>query len=268
MGQNFLIDPDALQLIADSLDATVDDTIVEVGPGLGFLTNFLAGTSARIIAVELDADAVKKLKDLSHTNLEVVHQDFLAFDLSTVEGPFKVAGNVPYNITTPIVARLFGEIGQPQPWFERLEKVVLTVQLEVAQRFVAATNTRDYSPITLLTNFYSESRIIAEFGPEQFFPSPRVRSAVVEFLPHKKQPIQCSNFKLLRQLIKAGFGKRRKMLRNNLGFLRADDATLSRMFVDLHLDPQVRAEKLSLEKFAEIANYIDAMLQKPLAISH
>jgi 16S rRNA (adenine1518-N6/adenine1519-N6)-dimethyltransferase len=244
--------------MADSLDLHAGETLVEIGPGIGFLTKYLSDTGARIIAVELDSDAVCDLQEQLFPNLEVVHADFLRFDLETIEGQFKVAGNVPYQITTPIVARLFGEIGAPKPWLHRIEKVVLTVQLEVANRFCATPDTRDYSQITLLTNFFAEAKILEELAPEEFFPSPNVRSAVVEFTPFKEPPIQCTNYKLLRQLIKSGFGQRRKMLRNNLGFLKLSDAELSKVFQELNLDPQVRAEKLSLQKYCQFANLLDA----------
>jgi 16S rRNA (adenine1518-N6/adenine1519-N6)-dimethyltransferase len=245
-------------MIADSLEVTRGDTLIEIGPGIGFLSKYLSDTGARIIAVELDSDAVSDLQEQLFPNFEVIHADFLQFDLDTIDGPFKVAGNVPYQITTPIVARLFGEIGEPKPWLHKIEKVILTVQLEVANRFCATPDTRDYSQITLLTNFFAEAKILAELSPEEFFPSPNVRSAVVEFTPFKEPPIRCNNYKLLRQLIKSGFSQRRKMLRNNLGFLKLTDAELASVFRELNLDPQVRAEKLSLQKYCQFANLIDA----------
>ncbi|HEY9680783.1 MAG TPA: 16S rRNA (adenine(1518)-N(6)/adenine(1519)-N(6))-dimethyltransferase RsmA [Oculatellaceae cyanobacterium] len=259
LGQNFLVEPSVLQAITDALDATEGDTILEIGPGIGFLTRFLTNTGARVVAVELDTDAVSDLRASTMPNLEVVHADFLAFDPTCLQSKFKVAGNVPYQITTPIVARLFGEIGQPQPWLAQIEKVVLTVQLEVAQRFVATPDTRDYSQITLLTQYFSEPKLLLELGAEEFYPSPNVRSAVVEFTPRKEPPIQCNNYRLLRSLIKSGFSQRRKMLRNNLGFLKLDGGTLVKVFHDLKLDPQVRAERLSLEKYCQMANYLDAL---------
>ena len=259
LGQNFLVEPTILKSIADSLDVRENDTILEIGPGIGFLTKYLSDTGARIIAVELDSDAVSDLQARLFPNLEVIHADFLSFDLETIQSNFTVAGNVPYQITTPIVARLFGEIGQPQPWLSRIKKVILTVQLEVAHRFVASPDTRDYSQITLLTNYFAQARILQELSPDEFFPSPNVRSAVIEFVPYKTPPINCTNYKLLRHLIKSGFSQRRKMLRNNLGFLKLDDDQLSTVFKALNLDPQVRAERLTLEKYSQFANYIDAM---------
>jgi 16S rRNA (adenine1518-N6/adenine1519-N6)-dimethyltransferase len=259
LGQNFLIEPSILRDIADSLCVTRGDTILEIGPGIGFLTKYLSDTGAKILAVELDSDAVSDLRSRNFPNLEVVHADFLSFDLETLQTNFTVAGNVPYQITTPIVCRLFGEIGEPSPWLSRIDRVVLTVQLEVANRFVASPDTRDYSQITLLSNYFAEARILFELSPDEFFPSPNVRSAVVEFIPHKKPPIDCRNIRLLRQLIKSGFSQRRKMLRNNLGFLKMSDAELAKVFQALNLDPQVRAERLTLEKYSQFANYIDLL---------
>ena len=133
------------------------------------------------------------------------------------------------------------------------------MQLEVANRFCATPDTRDYSQITLLTNFFADARILEVLGPEEFYPSPNVRSAVVEFVPFKAPPINCDNYRLLRQLIKSGFGQRRKMLRNNLGFLKLTDGELMKVFQQLNLDPQVRAEKLTLQKYCQFANLINNM---------
>ncbi len=256
-----MIEPIALRRIAESLQLTADDTIVEIGPGLGFLTRFLAATGAHVTAVELDADAVKALSLLQLPDVNLVHADFLAFDLSKMQTPLKVVGNVPYQITTPIVCRLFGEIGEPQPWFPLIEKVVLTVQLEVAERFVAEPDTREYSQITLLTNYFTEAKVLFTLAPQEFFPPPKVRSAVVEFTPRRKPPIDCSNTKLLRQLIKAGFSQRRKMLRNNLGFLRLSNEEINQVFKQIDLAPQTRAERLSLQNFANLTNAFDHFLK-------
>ena len=259
LGQNFLVEPLALQAIADSLEITESDTIVEIGPGIGFLTKYLTDFGPKVIAIEIDSDAVDDLNARSLPNLEVIHEDFLKFDLDSIDSNFKVIGNVPYQITTPIVARLFGEIGEPKPWLRKIERVVLTVQLEVANRFCATPDTREYSQITMLTNYFAKARILQVLEPEEFYPSPNVRSAVVEFIPHKTPPIDCNNYRVLRQLIKSGFSQRRKMLRNNLGFLKLSDAELAKVFQELNLDPQVRAERLTLQKYCQFANLIDSM---------
>jgi 16S rRNA (adenine1518-N6/adenine1519-N6)-dimethyltransferase len=259
LGQHFLVEPIALRKITALLDLKPDESLVEIGPGLGFLTRFLSTSGADITAVELDREAIADLEVLKMPGVNLVHEDFLQFDLSTIKAPFKVAGNVPYQITTPIIARLFGEIGEPQPWFSNIEKVVLTVQLEVAQRFVAQPNSREYSQITLLTNYFSEAKILFELSATEFYPPPKVQSAVVEFIPLAKPPIDCTNTKLLRKLIKAGFSQRRKMLRNNLGFLHLSDDAIGQVFKELSLDPQIRAERLTLQTYAALTNSFDAL---------
>lgn len=233
LGQHFLVEPIALRRITAALDLRPGDSLVEIGPGLGFLTRFLCSSGANITAVELDREAIADLELLQMPGVNLVHKDFLQFDLDTVEKPFKVAGNVPYQITTPIIARLFGEIGEPQPWFYSIEKVVLTVQLEVAERFVAKPNTREYSQITLLAQYFCETKILFEANATEFYPPPKVNSAVVEFTPRAKPPVECNNSKLLRNLIKAGFSQRRKMLRNNLGFLHLSEDAISKVFREL-----------------------------------
>ena len=209
------------------------------------------------MAVELDGECVDALKRLDLPDVDVVHGDFLRFDLNTQPLGFKVVGNVPYQITTPILCYLFGEIGSPKPWFEKIEKVVLTVQYEVAQRFVAKPGTSEYSQITLLSNYFSEAEILYVLPPESFYPPPKVTSAVVQFKPLVKPPITCTNHKLLRQVIKAGFSQRRKMLKNNLSFLKCGAAEIDQVFKELHLEPQVRAERLSLCEFAKLTDALE-----------
>lgn len=259
LGQNFLIDPDALQNITDALDITDGDSVLEIGPGIGFLTRFLSAKGANLHVVELDWECCINLKDLAIPNVTIHQQDFLQFDLATQPSHLKIAGNVPYQITTPILCYIFGEIGTPAPWFQNVDKVVLTVQKEVAERFVAKPGTSDYSKITLLTNYFSEAEILHVLPPESFYPAPKVTSAVVRFTPLRQPPIECGNHKLLRQVIKAGFGQKRKMLRNNLSFLKQPLSALDKVFREMNLDPQTRAERLSLQQFARLTDLLDAL---------
>ncbi len=259
LGQNFLIDPDALQNITDALDITDGDSVLEIGPGIGFLTRFLSAKGANLHVVELDWECCINLKDLEIPNVTVHQQDFLQFDLATQPSHLKIAGNVPYQITTPILCYIFGEIGAPSPWFQNVDKVVLTVQKEVAERFVAKPGTSDYSKITLLTNYFSEAEILHVLPPDCFYPAPKVTSAVVRFTPLKQPPIECGNHKLLRQVIKAGFGQKRKMLRNNLSFLKQPLSALDKVFREMNLDPQTRAERLSLQQFARPTDLLDGL---------
>jgi len=238
------------------LDITPGDSVVEVGPGIGFLTRHLQAQGAKVTAVELDAECVGALESMTMENVSITHGDFLRYDLTPL-GKIKVVGNVPYQITTPILCYLFGEIGEPKPWFKNIERVVLTVQYEVAQRFVSSPGSKEYSQITLLTNYFAEAEIMQILPPASFYPAPRVTSAVVRFKPRTEPPVPCSNGKLLRQLIRAGFSQRRKMLKNNLAFLKMDEGSLNKIFSQLHLDPQSRAERLSLLQFARLTDAVE-----------
>jgi len=254
LGQNFLIDPEALQFIAESLAVEPGDTVIEIGPGIGFLTKFLAECGVPVIGVELDNQCVTALNNDGMRNVSITHGDFLKFDLATTDGALRIAGNVPYQITTPIIARLFGEIGQPKPWLDRIKKVILTVQYEVAKRLVAEPGDDDYSQITLLIDYFATARILRKLPPQDFFPAPDVNSAIVEFVPLEKPAVNCPNPRFLRQVIKAGFSQRRKMIKNNLSFLHCEEDSLVKAFDQANINPQSRAETLSLEQFAKLTD--------------
>jgi len=258
LGQHFLVDPPVLAQIAGALELAPADTVLEIGPGLGFLTSVLSASGARIIGVELDIDCIEYLRQLRLPGVSLVHADFLQFDPRCLQAArIKVVGNVPYQITAPIIARLFGEIGSPAPWLPLIEKLVMTVQREVAERLVASPGQKDYSQITLLATYYASARVLSVVPPELFFPEPEVTSAVIELVPRQEPAVSCLNRRLLRQVIQAGFGQRRKMLKNNLGFLKISAEELLTIFKRLSFDPQVRAERLSLEQFAMLADALE-----------
>lgn len=215
-------------------------------------------SGVHVRAIELDAECVRDLKKLPLDNVEITHGDFLQFDLGTAGDTIRIIGNVPYQITTPIISRIFGEIGQPRPWLSNVKKLIMTVQYEVAERFVAVPDTSEYSQITLLVNYFAQSRILRKVPRDAFYPQPEVTSAVVEFTPLKEPAVSCRDAKLLRQLIKAGFGQRRKMLKNNLSFLHADPVELNVAFESAGINLQARAETLSLAQFARLS---DALLE-------
>jgi 16S rRNA (adenine1518-N6/adenine1519-N6)-dimethyltransferase len=206
-----------------------------------------------VTAIELDKEAVVNLARLTLPGVSIVQGDFLDLDISTIGDTIKIVGNVPYQITTPIVARIFGELGQPKPWLHQVDRVVLTVQREVAERFVASPGSRDYSQITILVNYFAQSRIVKKVPRDDFFPSPRVDSAVVEFVPREKPLVELTDLKLFRQVIKAGFRARRKMLKNNLSFLHASLDDLNQAFIKAGIDGSARAEDLSLQQFASLS---------------
>lgn len=266
LGQHFLVEPDVLARIAQALELSAGDHVLEIGSGLGFLTRFLTATGAGVTAVELDASAVTNLREQKLSGLHIVEGDFLRFDprdatTSLTQGrKLKVAGNVPYQITSKIIAHLFGEIDRPSPWLQAIDRVVLTVQLEVARRFVAAPGTEDYSQISILVNYYSTAELLQVVPAECFFPEPQVNSAVVLFRPKPAPAVECSNTRLLRQVIQAGFRQRRKMLRNNLSFLPVPPENLLSIFSSIHLDPQTRAERLSLKQFGQLTDALEAFM--------
>ncbi len=257
LGQNFLVNKDILLKIAEQLNLKPAEKVLEIGPGLGFLTELLVSQGAMVTAVELDPYCVEAVNKLSLPNLTVLEADFLNIDLNPILDPkSKVVGNIPYNITTPIISKLVGEIGQPSPWLNKIETIVLTVQRELANRLVARLGTKDYSQITLLMNYYGSTEMLFKIGPENFSPPPKVNSAVIKFTPFENIQVKCKNHILLRRVIQAGFAKRRKMLKNNLPSLKIDDSTLTKIFNELNFDPQVRAEALTLDQFAILTDSI------------
>jgi 16S rRNA (adenine1518-N6/adenine1519-N6)-dimethyltransferase len=260
LGQHFLIDPEALATVAGALEISPGDRVIEVGPGLGFLTQFLLDKEASVVAVELDEQAVERLNNFRWGNLTIVHQDFLRFNLEDAVPPAgraKVAGNIPYQITSPILRMLFGEIDEPNPVLSKISSIVFTIQAEVADRFVAVPGTKQYSQITLLVNNFSKPEIIKRLPSESFVPPPEVQSAIVRLIPRESPAVSPRNPRLMRQIIQAGFRQRRKMLKNNLNFLSVDDTTLDAVFDKLNFDPQTRAERLSLQQFAMLADALD-----------
>jgi len=261
-GQNFLINKESLQKIADQLCLESSDNIIEIGPGLGFLTEELVHRGVRIQGIELDEYCVEALKKLSLPNLTIIQNDFLQIDLEKIIiNKTKVIGNIPYNITTPIISKLIGEIGQPSLWLPKISLIVLTVQQELANRLVSAPGNKDYSQITLLMNYFGKTELVLKLPARDFSPIPKVDSAVIRFIPHSQPPITCNNHLLLRQIIQAAFARRRKMLKNNLLALHLSETEIDQIFEQLNFDPYVRAEGLALAQFARLTDAIDSIRQ-------
>jgi 16S rRNA (adenine1518-N6/adenine1519-N6)-dimethyltransferase len=283
LGQHFLIRPEALSCAVDALAITADDTVIEVGPGLGFLTRPLSKAGAHVIAVDLDRESIARLMKMSLPGVELRHGDFLQFDLNDLqfyegknarenEGSFatktsarneqtakaslKVAGNVPYQITGLILGHVLGEIDSPAAWLGRIKVIVLTVQKEVAQRMVAKAASPHYSKLSLLIEYFCEAEIAMNLQPKDFYPPPQVSSSIVKMVPRARPPVAPKNVRLLKQIIDAGFRQRRKTLPNALSFLRIAPKDLQNVFKRLSFDPQTRAERLSLQQFAMLADAI------------
>lgn len=263
LGQHFLIDAETLQQITDVSGATAGDTVVEIGPGAGFLTRYLVGTGANVVAIDLDREAVAYLREKDYPGVRVEHGDFLQMDLrsSAKVDRFKVVGNVPYQITGLILGHLLGEIGRPSPWLPRIENIVMTVQREVAQRMVAFPGGKDYSNVSMLVGYYCKASIERIIPPTSFFPKPKVTSALVRLTPRAEPRVKSSNPVLLRQVIRAGFKQRRKMLKNNLGFMHLPQEDINKIFSELRFDPQARAEGLSLEQFSVLTEAFNERLK-------
>jgi len=254
LGQNFLVEPGTLDRIVESLNLSSSDTVLEIGPGLGFLTERLAETGARVYAVELDRELLDPLAALQYPNLTVIHGDFLEFDISQIKADrIKVVGNVPYQITTPIIAHVFGEIGEPTAWQEKVESLTMTVQIELAKRICAPPGIKDYGQLTLLAQYHATSKILFRVGNEEFIPKPDVQSAVIAMTSLAKPPVVVQDPAFLRRVIVAGFKERRKMLKNNLTFTKLSEVEIIALFAGLGISPSARAENLSLTQFAKIA---------------
>ena len=260
-------------MLGSALELTANDTVIEIGPGIGFLTRILCQSQAEVIAVELDRESVDYLKGLKLAGLTIKHGDFLAYDIlsgrfrqdkstgwsePSRQERFKIVGNVPYQITGLILGHLLGEVAEPAEHLHLVDSLVLTVQKEVAERMVALPASKHYARLSLLIAYFCRAEIIAYLPAESFYPVPRVDSAIVKMVPLAEPPVKCSDPRFFRQVIKAGFAQRRKMLRNGLTSMGLSQEDLNRVFQELRFDPQVRAETLSLPQFAMLT---DALCQ-------
>ncbi len=248
LGQNFLHDPNALQKIADSAGIGPQDTVVEIGPGTGALTDVLAQQAARVIAVELDNRLQPLLEArFAHIpNVEFVYADILQTKVGLLTGgnPYLVVANVPYYITGAIMRHLFES--DPRP-----TRMVLTMQLEVAQKLVAKPG--DLSLIAVSAQFYAKPRIVAKFPPAVFYPRPEVGSAVVRFDVYPRPPVEVPDEAAFFTVVRAGFSQKRKQIKNALagGLMRSAEDTAA-MCARAGIDPQHRAETLTLAEWGAL----------------
>ena len=216
-GQNFLIDTHVLDKIIDSAQITKDDLVLEIGPGIGTMTQYLAYAARQVIAVEIDKALIPILEDTlsAYDNVMVINDDVLKVDIAALADkynngkPIKVVANLPYYITTPIIMGLF-ESHIP------VESITVMVQKEVADRMQVGPGTKDYGALSLAVQYYAEPYIVANVPPNCFMPRPKVGSAVIRLTRHKEPPVQVKNEKLMFQIIRASFNQRRKTLANGL----------------------------------------------------
>ena len=247
LGQNFLINEDALELI--SSNANKDDVIIEIGPGLGTLTAILAEKAKKVYAVELDKRMVAILKDrfALYKNVEIINEDILKVDINSLDKNVKVIANLPYYITTQIVTALLDA---------KVDDITILIQKEVADRICAMPGEKDAGAITYLVHYYADCEFMGVVNKESFIPNPKVESAVVNIKRLKEPRVKVKNEKLFFDIIKANFSQRRKTITNSLSNLINKDE-FAKILEELNIPINVRGESLTLEQFADIANKIE-----------
>lgn len=257
LGQNFLVNPDVIGDIIDFAKITKEDTVLEIGPGVGFVTEQLVKHAKKVIAVELDEEAIKELEKLECDNLEIIHNDILKTDISALsEEKVKVVANIPYYITSPIIAHLLGEIDDlANKNRNKIKDIILMVQEEVARRIVATekSQSKQYGLLTILSQFWADCEIIRLVGRKSFYPAPKVNSALVSLKVRKEPLLQLSDYSFFRRVIKAAFSQRRKTLKNCLVGAGFDKEKVAKAISDLGLDENIRGEKLSIQEFGKLA---------------
>ena len=257
-GQNFLIDSHVLDKIIRGAEIGKEDAVLEIGPGIGTLTQALCEAAGEVTAVEIDRDLIPILEKTlaAYDNVRIINEDILKLDLSAIsEKPLKVVANLPYYITTPIIMGLF-ESGAP------LLSITVMVQKEVADRMQAAPGGKDYGALSLAVQYYAEAEIIANVPPNCFIPRPGVGSAVIRLTKHTAPPVQPKDEKFMFRLIRAAFAQRRKTLVNTLrndSSLSYSREQLETVLAAMGLPAAVRGERLSLAEFAELSDQLMAL---------
>ena len=257
-GQNFLIDSHVLDKIVSAAGITKDDFVLEIGPGIGTMTQYLAASARKVFAVEIDKALIPILEDTlkEFDNVQVINQDILKVDIKKLaeehnDGkPIKVVANLPYYITTPIIMGLF-ESQVP------IDSITVMVQKEVADRMKVGPGTKDYGTLSLAVQYYAEPYIVANVPPNCFMPRPKVGSAVIRLTRHEKPPVEVADEKLMFRLIRASFNQRRKTLANGLN--NSPELSYSKEEIQQTIEKcgfkaGIRGEALTLEDFAKLAN--------------
>ena len=258
-GQNFLIDAHVLEKIVSAAGITKDDCVLEIGPGIGTMTQYLAESAGQVIAVEIDTNLLPILTDTlkDYSNVKVINQDILKVDINELVKeynngrPIKVVANLPYYITTPIIMGLF-ESNVP------IDNITVMVQKEVADRMQVGPGSKDYGALSLAVQYSASPYIVANVPPNCFIPRPNVGSAVIRLTRYQEPPVQVKDPKLMFKLIRASFNQRRKTLQNGLNNspeISFSKEEITKAIESLGVSPSVRGEALSLEQFAQLANY-------------
>lgn len=259
-GQNFLIDGHVLDKIIAGAGVTKDDMVLEIGPGIGTMTQYLAEAAGKVVAVEIDRNLLPILQETlaDYDNVKVIHADVLSLDLEKLVQeenggrPIKVVANLPYYITTPIIMALFE---QHVP----LANVTVMVQKEVAARMKSGPGSKDYGALSLAVQYYAEPYIVANVPCNCFMPRPNVDSAVIRLTRYEEPPVQVNDEKMLFKIIRASFNQRRKTLQNGLNNSSALNFTkdqIAAAIAEAGFSPSVRGEALTLEQFAKLTDIL------------
>lgn len=271
-GQNFLIDSNVLENIVEAAEITKDDFVLEIGPGIGTMTQYLCEAARQVVAVEIDKMLIPILEDTlsEYNNVEVMNQDVLKVDIKCLaeeknQGkPIKVVANLPYYITTPIIMGLF-ESGVP------IESITIMVQKEVADRMQTGPGSKEYGALSLAVQYYAQAKVMLNVSATCFMPRPNVDSAVIKLTRHQEPVVKVSNEKLMFQVIRASFNQRRKTLVN--GLKNSSELNFSKEEILSAIErigkPEtIRGEALTLEEFAQLSNELDRYKDSPLHIDY
>lgn len=256
LGQNFLTDKNIIDKIINGLNINKDDNIIEIGPGVGALTAELTKVAKSVKSIEIDNKLIPLLKEVVN-DAQIINEDFMDVNLETLtEGkPYKLIGNLPYYITTPIIMKVLEE--GPRP-----ETMVFMVQKEVAMRLSAKAGSKDYGAISVVCGYYCNVEYLFTVSSQVFVPKPKVDSAVIRMTPHTNPPVILEDEDMFFSVIKAGFGQRRKTLSNSLkqiSKLSADQVKEALLKSDI--DPKRRAETLDINQFARLSNTVTSLLK-------
>lgn len=258
LGQNFLIKRGIVDEIVHAAELTPGEPVLEVGPGIGTLTQGLAQSGADVTAIELDRRLLEVLDTTlaSYDNVRIVHGDVLKLDVPTImkHKPFKVVANLPYYITTPIIMSLL-ESKLP------IERLVVMVQKEVALRMVAKPGTKDYGALSVAVQYYTEPDIVLDVPPKSFLPAPAVTSSVIRCVLRDKPPVDVIDEKLFFRVVKAGFAQRRKTFANTMKTTGLSKDRIEELLAKANIDGQRRGETFTLQEFADVANAWAALIK-------
>ena len=265
-GQNFLINTSILEEIIDAAEITKEDFVLEIGPGIGTMTQYLFEAAREVVAVEIDTNLIPILGDTlsAYDNVEVMNADILKVDIAKLADernggkPIKVVANLPYYITTPIIMGLF-ESHVP------IDSITIMVQKEVADRMQEGPGSKEYGALSLAVQYYAKPEIVVNVPPSCFMPQPKVGSAVIRLTRHENPPVDVDNEKLMFQVIRASFNQRRKTLANglnNFGSFSLGKEEIQKSIEELGVPVNIRGEALSLEQFAKLSNIINAKMKQ------